>query len=159
MQKLILLMVLTNAFNNATAQTDMEALKKLNATFIHNFVTNDTVNHSKIIHKDFVYISSTGKYVNRKEYLIDWAHGFQNISYWDYRDERITIFGNMALVHATNKFIMLQDGKEVTGMALYTDVYIKENGEWKCVQAQIGKVLPENYPGDETIVRKYDFRK
>ncbi len=152
-------MAFTNVLNNAAAQTDMEVLKKLNATFIHNYVTNDTVSHNKIIHKDFVYISSTGKYVNRKDYLAAWAHGFDGTIYWDYRDERINIFGNMALVHATNKFIIIQDGKEITGMALYTDVYVKENGEWKCVQAQIGKVLPENYPADNTIVKKYDFRK
>ena len=43
-------------------------------------------------------------------------------------------------------------------MSMYTDVYIKENGEWKCVQAQITKVSPENYSGDETIVKKYDYR-
>jgi hypothetical protein len=30
----------------------------LNAKFINNFVTNDSVEHSKIIHKDFVCISS-----------------------------------------------------------------------------------------------------
>lgn len=29
----------------------------------------------------------------------------------------------------------------------------------KYVQEQISNVLPEYYPGDETIVRKYDYRK
>jgi hypothetical protein len=54
---------------------------------------------------------------------------------------------------------MIRDGKESTGMSMYTDTYIKENGEWKCVQAQLSKLAPEFYPGDETIVRKYDYRK
>lgn len=40
-------------------------------------------------------------------------------------------------------------------MTQYTDTYIKENGSWRCLQAQITVVSPENYPGDETIVRKY----
>ena len=35
----------------------------------------------------------------------------------------------------------------------------KENGEWKWVQAQIGKVTRENLAGEEPIVRKYDYRK
>ena len=41
---------------------------------------------------------------------------------------------------------------------MYTDVYVKENGEWKCVQAQINKVAPPNYAPDETIVKKYEFK-
>jgi hypothetical protein len=138
---------------------EMMILKELNAKFIHNFVTNDTVSHSKIIHKDFVCITPSGQYVNRKDYMIAWLHGFDGFTYWDYRDERINIFGNTALVHATNKYVVIRDGKESTGMSMYTDTYIKENGEWKCVQAQLSKLAPEFYPGDETIVRKYDYRK
>jgi ketosteroid isomerase-like protein len=87
-----------------------------------------------------------------------WAHGFDGFKYWDYRDENIQLFGDLALVHSRNKYIVEREGKEITGMSMYTDVYIKENGEWKCVQAQITKLSPENYPGDETIVRKYDYR-
>jgi hypothetical protein len=45
------------------------------------------------------------------------------------------------------------------GMTLYTDTYVKENGTWKCIQAQITTVDPVNYPADETIVRKYNKGK
>lgn len=137
---------------------DMAQLSALNGRFINNFVTNDSVSHSKIIHKDFVCITSNGQYIGRQEYLAGWAHGFDGFKYWDYRDENIKIFGSMALVHAKNKYVVERDGKEITGMSMYTDIYIKGNGEWKCVQAQITKVSPENYPGDETIVKKYDYR-
>jgi hypothetical protein len=138
---------------------DMVQLKALNAKFINNFVTNDSTELSKIIHKDFVCISSDGRYINRQDYLDWWAHGFDGYTYWDYRDEDIKVFDNTALVHSKNKYIVIRDGKEITGMSMYTDVYVKENGEWKCVQAQITKVAPENYSGDETIVKKYDYRK
>lgn len=146
------------ALQAASQETDMQVLKKLNATFIHNFVTNDTASHSRIIHKDFVRIGSEGDYVYRKEYLEGWATGFNGFIYWDYRDERIQIFGTTALVRSQNKYIFIKDGKEITGMVMYTDTYVKENGEWKCVQAQIGKVATPFAADDETIVRKYDFR-
>ena len=48
-------------------ESDMGVLIKLNAKFIHNFVTNDTASHSLIIHKDFICISSEGQYMERKE--------------------------------------------------------------------------------------------
>ncbi len=136
----------------------MVKLKSLNATFIHNFVTNDTVSHSKIIHSGFVCITSDGRTIGRKEYLNNWLHGFDGYLYWDYRNESISIFGTTALVHAQNKYVVMRDGKEISGMSMYTDTYIKENGEWKCVQAQITKVAPENFGSDASIVRKYDNR-
>ncbi|MBK7306754.1 MAG: nuclear transport factor 2 family protein [Chitinophagaceae bacterium] len=160
MKKIINTGIMALGLLHADAQeSDMTQLKKLNAAFIHNFVTNDVAAHSLIIHKDFIRISSDGQCTGRKKYLEDWAHGFGDTKYWDYRNEDIKIFGNMALVHSQNKCIIIQDGKELISYWMYTDTYIKENGEWKCVQAQIGKVTPENFARDETIVRKYDFRK
>ncbi len=155
---LLLLAVLLNAEAQNNYDQDMAQLKVLNAKFINNFVTNDSAAHSKILHKDFVCISSTGGYISRQKYLEGWAHGFDGFKYWDYRDENIKIFGNMALVHAQNKYVVMRDGKEITGMSIYTDTYIKENGQWKCVQAQLTKVSPENYAGDDSIVKKYDYR-
>jgi ketosteroid isomerase-like protein len=159
MKKIINTGLMTLGLLQASAQeADMAALKELNAKFIHNFVTNDVPSHSLIIHKDFVRISSEGEFTGRKKYLENWATGFGDIKYWDYRNEDIKIFGNMALVRSQNKCIVIENGKELISYWMYTDTYIKENGEWKCVQAQIGKVAPEYFAGDETIVRKYDYR-
>ncbi len=135
----------------------MRQLKALNARFINNYVTNDARSHDQLTHEDFVSIVSTGKRETKAEYITRWATGFdpEVITYWDYRDEFISIYGSMALVRATNKYTIVKDGKETTGMATYTDTYIQQDGEWKCVQAQIGPVTPENYPPDETIVKKY----
>src|SRR4051812_47515390 len=59
------------------------------------------------------------------------------IVYWDVRDELITVIGNVALVRSTNKSTRRRDGNEVTGMTTYTDTYLRENGAWKCIPAQI----------------------
>ncbi len=144
---------------NTHGQTDLEQLKKLNATFIHNYVTNDTASHNKILHPDFICISGNGLVIGRTDYLNQWAHGFdpQVCTYWDYRDEFITLFGSVALVHAVNKYtIRNKDGKSVTGMTIYTDTYLKENGKWLCVQAQITPVALDHYGGEDSIVRKYN---
>lgn len=136
---------------------DMAQLKTLNAKFIHNFVTNDATSHSRIIHEKFQYINSKGKWVNRNDYLENWKTGFdpEKIIYWDYRFEKISIVGTTALVRSVNKCTILINGKETTNMTQYTDVYVKENGTWKCIQAQITEVAPENYPPDDTLVKKY----
>ena len=132
-------------------------LRALNARFIHNYITNDVASHDAILHQDFICITPTGARVDRANYLKAWATGFDGdrIPYYDYRDELIQVFGSTALLRSTNKSIKVIDGVEIIAMTMYTDVYVQENGAWKCVQAQITPVAPPNYPPDETIVQKY----
>lgn len=132
-------------------------LQALNARFIHNFVTNDVASHDAIIHRRFMCIMSNGARVERDAYLRSWATAFnpEVMVYWDYRDEVITIFGSVALVRATNKHTRRKDGQDITGMTAYTDTYVHEDGDWKCIHAQLTTVSPAHYPGDDTIIRKY----
>jgi hypothetical protein len=132
-------------------------LRALNARFIHNFVTNDVASHDAITREGFFYVSTEGARRGRDEYLRRWATGFDPdvIIYWDYRDERIGIFGDVALVWSVNKHVIVSEGEKVTGMTGYTDTYLFEGSSWKCIQAQLVKISPENYPPDKTIVRKY----
>ena len=141
----------------SSMEEEVAQLKIINARFIHNFVTNDVASHEKIIHPQFVHISSNGKWIDRAQYLHDWKTGFDPnvIVYWDYRNEKITVIGTTALVRSVNKFTFVKEDKEITAMSQYTDTYIKESGVWRCIQDPITNVAPENYPGDETIVKKY----
>ena len=140
-----------------TTDPAMDELRALNARFIHNFVTNDVPGHDAILHPDFLCITSKGARVGRADYLRAWANGFDAEAYllWDVRDERISIFGDVALVRSTNKHIVRRDGKEATGMTAYTDIYRRENGKWLCIQAQLTPVAPEHWPGDDTLVSVY----
>jgi ketosteroid isomerase-like protein len=134
-----------------------DELSALNARFIHNYITNDVPSHDAILHPEFICISPTGARVSRADYLKAWATGFDagRFPYYDYRDEKIDVFGDTALVRSTNKRVTSQDGGESVSMTMYTDIYVRRDGAWKCVQAQITPVAPANYPPDSTIVRKY----
>ena len=134
-----------------------DELCALNARFIHNFITNDVGSHDAILHPDFICITPTGARVSRADYLEAWATGFDagRIPYYDYRDEKIDVFGDTALVRSTNKRVGSKDGVETVGMTMYTDIYVRRDGAWKCIQAQITPVAPAHYPPDDTIVRKY----
>jgi hypothetical protein len=139
--------------NNA----DIETLSALNKRFIHNFVTNDVASHDAILHPDFRALYSVGNHIDRATYLKDWASGFdaQVITYWDMRDQRINVVGDVALVGATNRWIRAQGGVETLGMTSYTDTYVRTGQGWLCVLAQLTPVAPAHYPPDSTIVVKY----
>lgn len=142
---------------NAPPMSPLATLRRLNATFIHNFVTNDVVSHSAIIHPRFVCIMPDGNRMYRADYLAYWATGFDPdvITYWDYRDERIEIFGDAALVSATTCYTRRKDGMAKSGMTFYTDTYVQENGLWQCIQAQMTSLQPEYFPPDDTVIRRY----
>ena len=91
--------------------------------------------------------------MSRADYLKAWATGFDagRIPYYDYRDEKIDVFGETALLRSTNKGVRMIEGKEVVGMTMYTDIYVRRDGAWKCIQAQITPVTPAHYPPDDTI--------
>jgi ketosteroid isomerase-like protein len=120
-------------------KTDLGQLSALNAQFIRNFVTSDTVAHGALIHADFICIQGSGAIMNRTDYLNEWAHGFEKSGYeaFDYGDEEIRIFGNTALVRSKTSAVKTVDGKKTNSYTVYTDTYVKEKGRWRCVQAQI----------------------
>ena len=138
-------------------QDDLKQLRALNAKFIHNFVTNDVAAHDAIIHPEFRTITPSGGHMDRAAYLVEWATGFDPdvIPYWDMRDERITLLGDVALVTATTKYVRVLGGVEKVGMTCYTDTYLRTAGLWLCVLAQLTPVASANYPSDHTIVVRY----
>jgi hypothetical protein len=40
-------------------------------------------------------------------------------------------------------------------MAAYTDTYLNEGGNWRCIQAQITPVAPDHWPSDTAIISIY----
>jgi hypothetical protein len=132
-------------------------LHALNARFIENFIRNDVAGHDALLHAEFLAIQGNGVRLDRAAYLKGWATGFdpQVIPYWDVRDEVITLIGNVALVRATNKYVIRRDGRETPGMSTYTDTYLLAQGVWKCIQAQTTPIAKGCEPGDDTILSVY----
>lgn len=146
MKKMIQMMVLVVVPILAHAQkksTDETMLLKLNDDFIKNFVNNDTVAHNKIIHpSQFLFISADGELFDRKVYMTKWSHGFDRkvMPEFEYRDTEIRLFDDMAIVIAKTHFRTQRDGKWGTGETRYADTYIRENGRWWCIQAQLTRM-------------------
>jgi hypothetical protein len=121
------LVSLTPEADSQTAiEGDAATLSALNARFIKNFVTQDTNAHNEIIHKDFVCINNDGSISNRIEYMHGWSGAYQQSGYtsFNFTDEHIRIFGNMALVRSKTVYTKIKDGRTINGSSVYTDTYI-----------------------------------
>ena len=145
MKHLLLLVLMAGiAFASFTQSSKDEAtLLSINRQFIKNFLNNDTLEHNKIIHpSNFLFIGTNGKLLDRNDYMQAWAHGYDKTitQKFDLEEVQVRIFDNMALIVAKTKDIKIKDGGYVTGETRYTDTYIKEKGEWRCVQVQLTRV-------------------
>ena len=127
----------------AQSSKDETTLLSINRQFIRNFLNNDTVEHNKIIHpSNFLFIGTNGKFLNRNEYMRAWARGYNKtvMPEFDLEEVQIRIFGGMALIVARTKDKKIQGSSCVMGETTYTDTYIKEKEEWKCVQVQLTRI-------------------
>jgi Domain of unknown function (DUF4440) len=152
MRKVYLILVLMQLVYSSQSQTilynpdevagtgdDRSQLSKLNKQFFQNFLNNDTVTHNKIVYKDFTLIAGNGKTVNRNDYMKAWSQGYkpENFKSFIQQNEFIRLFGNTALVICETKCSWMENGKEVFLTTVYTDTYLKIDGRWWCVQAQL----------------------
>jgi hypothetical protein len=128
-----------NEFKKAADHDDLAVLSKLNNQFFRNFLNNDTVSHNTIVYKDFICIAGNGAVINRDDYMKGWAHGYDASLYKSFvmQNEFIRIMGNTALVRAETFYTYADNGKDVSGTTIYTDTYIKLDGRWWCIQAQL----------------------
>jgi len=146
MKRLLLLILIPGTVITSFAQSsnaDETTLILINRQFIRNFLSNDTVQHNKIIHpSNFLFIGTNGRLLDRKEYMQAWAHGYDKsiMPEFDLEEVQVRIFDNMALIVAKTKDKKIKDGTYISGETRYTDTYIKEKGEWRCVQVQLTRI-------------------
>ncbi|HEV8505744.1 MAG TPA: nuclear transport factor 2 family protein [Chitinophagaceae bacterium] len=145
MRHLLLLILIPGIAIASFAQSsnDEATLISINRQFIRNFLNNDTVEHSKIIHaSNFLFIGTNGKLLDRNEYMQGWAHGYDKtvMPEFDLEEVQVRLFDNMALIVAKTRVKKVKDGTIFTGETRYTDTYVKEKGEWKCVQVQLTRI-------------------
>lgn len=124
------------------ANAEVATLIAINRQFIKNFINNDTVEHTRIIHPNFLFIGKDGSLHDRNEYMAGWAHGYDQtvIPEFVLEEVQVRIFGDMALIVAKTRDKTMKDGQWAIGETRYTDTYIKQKGEWRCVQVQLTRM-------------------
>jgi ketosteroid isomerase-like protein len=115
---------------------DADALKALNAAFIHGYRTKDTARLSPIFAGDFILINPSGQRRNKQEVL----NGFITSPHFlscDVDTVEISLHGTIGLVHARAAFTYEEKGKKITGKTDYLDVYEKRKGRWVAIAAHV----------------------
>ena len=121
----------------ATAEAEAVAtLHELNAHYIRAFVESDTDWYEQNLTDDFVCIRADGRRVDRAEFLRITAEG-PGVTDVTVDEIDVRPYGDVALVHGVTSYT--RDGSPMSRR--YTDVWLRRDGRWKAVAAQITPVI------------------
>lgn len=114
----------------------VKLLGELNEGYGRAFLTSDVAWYDAMTTDDFQCITGAGHRQNKQEFL---AENARPVVMDDFRFEEVDIrlFGDVAIIHAVNP-MRFPDGRTLT--TRYTDVWVKQNGEWKAASAQITRI-------------------
>jgi ketosteroid isomerase-like protein len=110
---------------------DLAILERLNLDYNEADQAADAERFKTLLADEFV-VQTPGVTRDREEYLeyIAKPRPFKDLALLD---SRVRILGDVALIHGRTSYTMLSDGAKQE--ALYTDVYQKQDGTWRCVAA------------------------
>ena len=131
-------------------QKDYKRLWYLNIQYIQSWVNADTATYNKLLWaEDFVHQSgSNGLLYSKKQLMpIFGEKRFASIEYF-YASNTFIQFITDSVAMVLSRPVFLGKGSTEESLSQYNDVYVKRNGNWVCVSANItaitqpGKPLP-----------------
>src|SRR5689334_6207707 len=121
----------------ATADPNDEVtLKQLNQKYVESFLKSDVTWYQQHTTDDFICIESDGAIYDKPAFLQGTAKG-PGVADYKLVDVQVRILGDTALIHAQGKATR-HDGSVI--ISRYTDVYVRQRGEWKAASAQITRI-------------------
>ena len=124
--------------SRAAGGTDEETIRELNAGYVRAFLNSDAGWYDRHLTPDFMCILTSGAVMDRAAFLENAKKAHIVLSY-DLSEVGIRVHGDAALVTALGTW-RRRDG--ATGRTRYIDVWVRKDGAWKAVSAQL-TALPD----------------
>ncbi len=112
---------------------DLEILRQLNHDYVQSFLTSDARRYDELIAENFICIEPNGQLVDRAAFLEAAVHPV-TVEYFRVEDVEIRLFGDFAQIVARTPY-KYPDGRQ--GVSRYIDCWIKRDGQWRAISAQI----------------------
>ena len=113
--------------------SDDNRLRRLNELYVRATLTCDVEWYRARLADDFVCIESDGTVLDKDSFLQRIAGG-SDLADYQLHEVDVRCYGDVALVRAMGSWTA-KTGKP--GTSRYTDVYVRADGDWKVVSAQI----------------------
>ena len=125
----------TAATANPTENVE-KAILKMESDWADSFVKNDMSVTERITADDYSFINSTGETQTKAQLVEMFKSGTYKISYLDLDNFKVRVFGETVVATYGQTEKSQYQGKDNSGHYVYTDVWVKRNGNWQIVATQ-----------------------
>ena len=132
-----LLVLLGSAFaQQKSGGGDEAALKAIEEKWDAANMKGDTATLATIFADTFITTNAEGKTRTKAEALAQVKSGDIKYETSKVDDMKVYVYGEAAVVNGRWKAKFVEKGKPVDTSERFTDTYIRQNGQWKCVASQ-----------------------
>jgi ketosteroid isomerase-like protein len=115
-----------------------QALKAIEQTWLTAEKNNDTKAFEKLVADDWIAITPDGKSQTKAERAEEVKNG--HIESASLGNMKVRVFGSTAVVTGTDDETATVDGKKSTSHYVWTDVFVKREGNWVAVASQTAQL-------------------
>lgn len=137
-----LLIVLAGAVaqQKKTAANDEAALKAIEEKWDAAAVKGDVATLGQIFADTFISTNTEGLVHTKAEMLNEIKSGQVKYESSKVEDLKIYVYGNAAVVNGKWSGKVIEQGKPVESAERFTDMFIKQGGQWRCVAAHASPI-------------------
>ena len=118
---------------------DEEQLKKIEEDWATAYVKRDKAFLQRITSDDFAFIGPDGNMVKKDEYVKS-MDGDTVFTAFKVDELKVRVYGDAAVVLGIASITAKAQGEDESGRYSFTDVFVKQKGEWKAVSGQVTAV-------------------
>ena len=119
------------------ADADKKAILKIEEDWAKAMVDGDGQWFKKMLTDDFKIVLQDGQILDRTKFVDAWTTGTFDCSKSDVLDLDVRLFGNTAVVIGRGDIAGKANGKPFKHIEQWTDIYVKVDGDWKCVSCHV----------------------
>lgn len=138
-----LVLMPVGAVKSAADDKVTEELTKLEHSWAEAFVKRDTAFVEKVLADDYVFTGPDGTVNDKKGDINALKEGIVAFDEMKMSALKVQVYGNTAIVTGVAAIKGKVAGQDATGNYRFTDVFVKIDGQYKCVAAQVTRVTKQ----------------
>ena len=125
---------------SVAAQGVADQIKKMEMDRAAAVVKGDWAKLEKETADDYTLINMNGQMTNKAQMMEGFKSGQNKLTADDISDMTVRVYDDVAVVTGKADVKGMMGGKDVTGQAMFTRVYVKAGGHWQAVALQQTRV-------------------
>ena len=130
------LFVLATLCGSAAGQSVEDQIKKMEIDRAAAVVKGDLALLDKETSEDYTLINMNGQMSDKSQMINAFKSGQSKLTQDDVSDMKVRVYGDTAVVTGKVTVKGTMGGKDATGAAMFTRVYVKKGGHWQSVALQ-----------------------